>query len=191
MGSFKCPRVLERRILNADLWSSISISELGGQQVNQRLFVAAVDLTADEIRDLRRHLGLVDTASRNCMGRPLTKVLLVPFAGAIDKKSVDVLVDRVKEWLSTRTLEDRNVEIYGPDNKVVRVVKTGKGIQTSSEKDFKYRLQIDQARRIAALSRVRSFVLQLILLNGLDHLFQHRDRLLSQHTVAPAGTVDA
>ena len=65
------PRVLERRILNADLWSSISISELGGQQVNQRLFVAAVDLTADEIRDLRRHLGLVDTASRNRMGRPL------------------------------------------------------------------------------------------------------------------------
>ena len=189
MGSFKCPRVLERRILNADLWSSISISELGGQQVSQHLFVAAVDLTADEIRDLRRHLGLVDTAGRNRMGRPLTKVLLVPFAGAIDKKPVDVLVDRVKEWLSTRTLEDRNVEIYGPDNKVVRVVKTGKEIQTSSEKDSKYRNR--QARRIAALSRVRGFVLQLTLLNGLDHLFQHRDRLLSQRTVAPAGSVDA
>ena len=46
--------------------------------------------------------------------------------------------------LSTRTLKDRNVEIYGPDNKVVRIVKTGKEIRTLGEKDPEYRLQIDR-----------------------------------------------
>jgi hypothetical protein len=57
------------------------------------LSVLAVDLTADEIRDLRRHLGLPDTgAGKRMAGPPLTKVLLVPFAGAIEKEAVDVLV---------------------------------------------------------------------------------------------------
>jgi hypothetical protein len=32
---------------------------------------------------------------------------------------------------------------------------------------------------------------KLRFLQGVDYLFQHRDRLLSQRTVAPAGTVDA
>jgi hypothetical protein len=85
--------------------------------------------------------------------------------------------------------EDRTVEIYGPNDEVVRIVKTGKEVQTSSEKDSKYRNR--QARRIAALSRVRGFVLQLILLDVLDHFLQHSDRLLSQPGVAAAASVDA
>jgi hypothetical protein len=93
---------------------------------------------ADEIRDLRRHLGLVDTASRgigNPMGVPLTRVLLVPIAGAIDKNALDVLVDRAKYCLATRP-RDRKVEIYAPDNKGVRIVQTGKEIRTIERGEF-------------------------------------------------------
>jgi hypothetical protein len=105
-------------------------------------------LTTDEIRDLRRHLGLPDTASRDIVNRLpqkgersrcaiLTRALLVPLAGLIDKKILDVHVDKVKRWLDRPEVQDRKVEIYGPDDKVVRIVKTGKEIRTSEE-DFKF-----------------------------------------------------
>jgi hypothetical protein len=53
--------------------------------------------------------------------------VLLPIAGAIGKSVLDVIADRVKEWLKHRP-EDRTVEIYGPDNSVVSVVKKGREI---------------------------------------------------------------
>jgi hypothetical protein len=44
-------------------------------------------------------IWVCDTAETDHrMGVPLTKVLI---AGAIGKKTLDVLMDRVKEWLAT------------------------------------------------------------------------------------------
>jgi hypothetical protein len=95
-------------------------------------------LTTDEIRDLSYHLDpkaedlnqLLSAPAR--MVRAVSLVLnsrvLLPVAGAIGKSALDVLVDRVKNWLATRP-EDRTVQIFGPDDEIVRIVKTGKEIR--------------------------------------------------------------
>jgi hypothetical protein len=57
--------------------------------------------------------------------------VLLPIAGAIGKSVLDVIVDRVKEWLKRRP-EDRTIEVYGPDGTVVSVIKVGAHIETKS-----------------------------------------------------------
>jgi hypothetical protein len=50
--------------------------------------------------------------------------------GVVEKSELDVLVDRMKKWLETQS-RDREVDVYsGPDDVVVRIVKTGKEIRT-------------------------------------------------------------
>jgi hypothetical protein len=58
---------------------------------------------------------------------------LLPIAGAIGKSILDVIVDRVKGWLARRP-EDRTVEIFGPDDTVVTVVKLGKKVSSRKGK---------------------------------------------------------
>jgi len=54
--------------------------------------------------------------------------ILLPIAGALGKSVLDVIVDRVKEWIKNRP-DDNTVEIVAPDNKtVVSVVKIGQKI---------------------------------------------------------------
>ena len=53
--------------------------------------------------------------------------ILLPVAGALGKSVLDVIVDRVKEWLKNRP-DDNTVEIFSPDNKVLSVVKIGQKI---------------------------------------------------------------
>jgi hypothetical protein len=115
--------------------------------------VVAHDLNADEIRVLAHDLNAIDLNVMYGMlhdlgrqvhgdltmkevvefGRQHSHVLL-PLAGAVGQKVLDALVERVKTWLATRP-EDRTVQILGPDDEVVGIVKTGKKIQTSSAKD--------------------------------------------------------
>jgi hypothetical protein len=58
--------------------------------------------------------------------------VILPIAGAVGKSALDVLADRVRKWLESRPEdEERAVRIFGPDNKVVTVVKMGKEIRTS------------------------------------------------------------
>lgn len=113
--------------------------------------VLTTDLTGYEIKDLIYHLDPDATDSESFrreywgdahvvkelfeFGLKHSTVLL-PIAGAIGKSALDALVERVQKWLATRP-EDRTVEIYGPDKKVVRIVKTGKEIRTLSREDSK------------------------------------------------------
>ena len=59
--------------------------------------------------------------------------VLLPAAGAVGKSVLDVLVDRVKTWLATRPGNRKVVVLFGPDNEVVQIVKTGKEIRTSNQ----------------------------------------------------------
>ena len=112
--------------------------------------VVAYDLNADEIRvlahglnaiDLNVTYGMLHDLGRRVYGELMMKevaefglrhsAVLLPIAGAVGQKVLDVLVDRAKTWLATRP-EDGTVQIFGPDNEVVRIVKTGKEIRTSS-----------------------------------------------------------
>jgi hypothetical protein len=111
--------------------------------------VRAFALTADEVKDLRLILGTNATTvglvtepddAYNALSLVWVPVefglkhsgsVLLPIAGAIGKSALDLPVDRVKEWLATRP-GNRRVEIYGPDNQVVRIVKNGEEIRTSS-----------------------------------------------------------
>ena len=111
--------------------------------------VVAGDLTNNEIRDLS-HLLHADVNFGPCECEdpndiPLLKEpvefwlkhsnVLLPTAGAVGKAGLDVLVDILKKWLEARPeVEDRKVDIYGPDYEVVRIVKTGKEIRASSGK---------------------------------------------------------
>jgi hypothetical protein len=95
-------------------------------------------LRTDEIRDLSYHLdpnaedlNQLFFAPARMMGDVslvLNSKVLLPVAEAIGKSALDVLVDRVKTWLETRP-EDRTVQIFGSDEEIVRVVKTGKEIR--------------------------------------------------------------
>jgi hypothetical protein len=55
--------------------------------------------------------------------------VLLPIAGAIGKSVLDVIVDRVKDWVKRRP-EDRTIDIYGPNGSVVSVVKVKGKIET-------------------------------------------------------------
>jgi len=48
--------------------------------------------------------------------------------GAVGKLVSDVIAARVKDWLAKRP-EDRKIEIYGPNDEVVSVVKVKNDIQ--------------------------------------------------------------
>jgi hypothetical protein len=54
-----------------------------------------------------------------------SKVLLL-IAGAIGKSALDVLVDRVTKWLEETRSGDGELNIFGPDNKVVLMIKRAK-----------------------------------------------------------------
>jgi len=94
--------------------------------------VLASDLTADEIQDLCEHLFANARAILEESSNALVEVLL-PVTKINGKSLLDVLVDRVKEWLATRS-EDQKVLVYGPDNEVVLIQKTGDELRTSSQK---------------------------------------------------------
>jgi hypothetical protein len=57
-------------------------------------------------------------------------ISLLPIAGAIGKTVLDLIEDRVKNWLARRP-EDRTVEIFGPDDTVISVVKVGNSVSTT------------------------------------------------------------
>jgi hypothetical protein len=78
------------------------------------LYAISVVIWAWSARPVEVSTAANDGRTLPCV--PLTKVLLVPFSGAIDREVLDVLVDRVKEWLATRPW-DRNgkITLYGPD----------------------------------------------------------------------------
>ena len=79
------------------------------------------DLSRDEIQEMSSYMEADATTVESAVG-------------AVGQEALDVLADSMKKWLGTRP-EDQTVEIYGPDDKVVRIVKTGKKIRTSSEKE--------------------------------------------------------
>ena len=99
--------------------------------------VVTSGLTDDEIEDFGDRLDADATKSFKVFCRDPSPIFLAesvefcvkyssvlrPMAGAVGKAGLDVLVDSVKNWLANRPEhEDRTVEIFGPDNEVVRIV---------------------------------------------------------------------
>ena len=79
------------------------------------------DLSRDEIQGMSSYMEADATTVEAAVG-------------AVGQEALDVLADSMKKWLGTRP-EDQTVEICGPDGEVVRIVKKGKKIKTSSEKE--------------------------------------------------------
>ena len=119
-----------------------------GSQREYPYRVVTSGLTDDEIDDFSDRLDADATKSFKVFCRDPSPMFLAtsvefcvqyssvlsPMASAVGKAGLDVLVDKVKKWLANRPVhEDRTVEIFGPDNQVVRIVKTGKKIRTERD----------------------------------------------------------